>query len=115
VLRLKVLLAGGVGGLSAGVLFIMSGVDGAITGGALMAACGMTLIGLAVRSFLREARQSEVGRIKAQREREVEARQESERLARQASCEHHWVLDNAGLDVGDYRDVCVHCGAYKPS
>lgn len=114
-LRLKVLVAGGVGGVLAGVLFITSGVDGAIVWGALIVACGITLIWLPVRSFLREARTREADRIQSQRQREADARRETERLARQTSCEHHWVVDNPGLDVGDYREVCAHCGAYRPS
>jgi hypothetical protein len=114
ILRLKVLVAGGVGGVFAGVLFILSGVDGALAGGAAMAACGIMLIGITVRSWLREARKSEAGRITAQRQKEAEARREAERLARQASCEHHWILDDSGLDVDVYRDVCVRCGACKP-
>src|SRR5262245_41654587 len=98
-LRLKVLVAGGLGGLGAGVLFMTSGLDGAIVCGAAMAACGIALICIPVRSFQREARKREAERIRSRQQRETAARQEVERLARQALCEHHWILDNAGLDV----------------
>jgi hypothetical protein len=114
IFRLKLLVAGGVGGACAGVIFMLSGVEGSIMGGALIAACGITLIGITVRSFLREAQKSQADRLRAQQQRNVEARLETERLARQARCEHHWVLDNAGLDVDDYCNVCVQCGAYRP-
>jgi hypothetical protein len=62
-LRLKVLVAGGVGGLGAGALFMTSGLDGAIVWGAAMAACGLALIWIPVRSFRREAREREAERI----------------------------------------------------
>jgi hypothetical protein len=112
ILRLKVLVVG-VGGVIAGVLFALSGVDGAIAGGALMVACGITLLAISVRSLLGDAWKRKASRIKEQRQRDLEARHEAERLARQASCEHHWAVDDAGLEVGNYRDVCVHCGAHK--
>jgi hypothetical protein len=67
VLRLKVLLAGGVGGVVAGVLLMASGVEGTLAPGAAIAACGVALVVLPIRSFLREARQQEAERAKPPR------------------------------------------------
>jgi hypothetical protein len=114
-LRLKVLVAGGIGGLSAGLLFMTSGLDGAILWGTAMAACGIALIGIPVRSFLREGRKREGERIRSRQQSEAAARQEAERLARQASCEHQWVTDDAALDFDYFGDVCTRCGASRPS
>jgi hypothetical protein len=47
---------GGISGLGAGLLFITSGLEGALTWGTLMAACGITLIGLGSRSLTRAVR-----------------------------------------------------------
>jgi hypothetical protein len=113
ILRLKVLVAGGVGGVAAGLLFALSGVEGSITRGALMAICGLTVIGITFRSFLNEHRKNEADRAKARQLALEVARREAERLAREASCVHHWEFDDDGLDVGDVRYVCRHCGAYR--
>jgi hypothetical protein len=61
ILRLKVLVAGGIGGLAAGLMYMGSGLDGSILRGGLIAACGVALIGLTIRSFLREAGKSVSG------------------------------------------------------
>jgi len=61
-LRLKV-LAGGIGGLGAGALFMTSGLDGAIVWGAAMAACGIALIWISVGSFQREAQKRAAERV----------------------------------------------------
>jgi hypothetical protein len=63
ILRLKVAF-GGMCGLGAGLLFMASGLDGSLAWGALMAACGLALIGIAVRGFAHAA-----GREAAERER----------------------------------------------
>jgi hypothetical protein len=55
-LRLKVAF-GGMCGVCAGVLFMASGLDGSLAWGSLMAACGLALIGIAARSFVRAAGQ----------------------------------------------------------
>ena len=52
ILRIKVAF-GGFCGLGAGVLFMASGLDGSLAWGALMAVCGIVLIGVAVRSAVR--------------------------------------------------------------
>jgi hypothetical protein len=54
-LRLKVVF-GGICGLGAGLLFMASGLDGSLAWGAMMAACGITLIGIAYLSAVRAAR-----------------------------------------------------------
>ena len=57
VLWLKVAF-GGICGLGAGLLFMASGLDGALARGAMMAACGLALIGIAARGFARAARRA---------------------------------------------------------
>jgi len=61
ILRLKVLVAGGIGGLAAGVLYIGSGLEGSTIRGGLIAACGVALICISIRSFRREAGKGESG------------------------------------------------------
>jgi hypothetical protein len=113
ILRLKALLAGGVGGIAAGVLYLLTGVEGSVVGGVAMMVCGLTVIGITVRSFVNEHRKYEADRIAARRQREEEARRTSERLAREAACQHEWVLDDDALDYGVVGDICVHCGAFR--
>jgi hypothetical protein len=50
IFRLKVVI-GGLGGLVAGLLFMASGLEGALPRGAAIGACGLLLIGVAARSF----------------------------------------------------------------
>jgi hypothetical protein len=113
ILRLKALLAGGVGGIGAGAAYLLSGVEGSLVGGAAMMICGLSVIAITVRSFMNEHRIYEAERIAKQRQREEEAQRTSERLAREAACQHQWVLDDSGLDFGVYRYVCAHCGACR--
>jgi hypothetical protein len=61
ILRLKVLVAGGIGGLAAGVLYMASGLDGSLIRGGLIAACGLALIAITIRSFARAASKGEWG------------------------------------------------------
>jgi hypothetical protein len=63
IFRLKVVF-GRICGLGAGLLFMASGLDDALTWGALMAACGLALIGIAAHSSACAAR-----RATAERER----------------------------------------------
>jgi hypothetical protein len=114
ILRLKALLAGGLGGIAAGVVFMLSGVEGSVVGGVAMMICGLSVISITVRSFRNEHRKYEAERIAKRRQREEEAQRASERLAREAACEHHqWVLDDSGLDFGVYRYICSRCGACR--
>jgi hypothetical protein len=116
ILRLKALLAGGVGGIGAGVMFMLSGVEGSLVWGAAMMICGLSVIGITVRSFVNEHRKYEADRLAERRQREAEAQRTSERLAREAACERHqWVLDDSGLDFDVYRYVCARCGAARPN
>jgi hypothetical protein len=59
ILRLKVLVAGGIGGLAAGVLYMGSGLDGSLMRGGLIAACGVVLIYIPIRSFRQKAGKGE--------------------------------------------------------
>src|SRR5262249_36304752 len=54
-LRLKIVF-GGICGLGAGLLFMASGLDGSLVRGALMAACGIVLIGVALCGSARSSR-----------------------------------------------------------
>jgi hypothetical protein len=53
--RLKIVF-GGICGLGAGLLFMASGLDGALAWGAMMAACDIALIAIALRDMTRAAR-----------------------------------------------------------
>jgi hypothetical protein len=113
ILRLKVLVAGGIGGVGAGLLFMTSGLDGAIVRGAALAGCGVALIAISIRSLLRELALNELQRTKLQEQSEAEARREVERQTREASCNHRWSANLDRIDVDDSREVCVFCGAAR--
>jgi hypothetical protein len=61
IVRLKVAF-GGVCGLGADLLFMASGLEGSRAWGALMAACGLALIGIAARGLARAARRDTADR-----------------------------------------------------
>jgi hypothetical protein len=112
IFRLKILFAG-IGGLGAGLLFMTSGLEISILWGGLMAACGIALIVITVRSDAREARKRAAERMGVQRQQEEAARQQRERLIRQQSCEHSWICDDQAFDYGVCQMCCVHCGAVR--
>ena len=113
IFRLKVLLCG-IGGLGAGLLFMTSGLEGSVLWGGLIAACGFALIGITVRSHLREARTRAAERMALQRRQEEEAREQRERLVRQQSCDHSWIQDDPASDYGIYPQMCcTKCGAVR--
>jgi hypothetical protein len=99
IFRLKVLLFGGMGGLGAGLLFMTSGLEGSVLRGGLIAACGFALIGITVRSHLREARKRAAERMALQRRQEEEAREQRERLVWQQSCDQRLPLKSAKLEL----------------
>ena len=114
IFRLKVLLFGGIGGLEAGLLFMTSGLEGSVLWGGLIAACGFALIGITVWSHLREARTRAAERMALERRQEEEAREQRERLVRQQSCDHSWILDDPASDYGVYPQMCcTKCGAVR--
>jgi hypothetical protein len=113
IFRLKVLF-GGIGGVGAGLLFMTSGLEGSVLWGGLMAACGFALIWITVRSQVREARKRAAERMASQRRQEEEAREQRERLVRQQSCDHSWIVDDPASDYGVYPQVCcTKCGAVR--
>ncbi len=57
ILWLKVAF-GGFCGLGAGLLFMTSGLDGSLIRGAMIAACGLALIGFGARGFACAARRA---------------------------------------------------------
>jgi hypothetical protein len=65
ILRLKVLVLGGLGAVTAGVLLMASGVEGTLALGAGMVACGAALIALPIRSFRRAARERQAKRAES--------------------------------------------------
>jgi hypothetical protein len=112
IFRLKVLF-GGICGLGAGLLFMTSGLEGSVLWGGLIAACGFALIGITVRSHVREARKREAERMALHRRQEEEAREQRERLVRQQSCDHSWIQDDQALDYDVYQMRCTKCGAVR--
>ena len=114
IFRLKVLLFGGIGGLGAGLLVMTSGLEGSVLRGGLIAACGFALIGITVRSHVREERKGAAERIALQRRQEEEARAQWVRLVREQSCDHSWILDDPASDYGVYPQMCcTKCGAVR--
>jgi hypothetical protein len=114
IFRLKVFLCGGVGGLAAGLLFMTSGLDGSVLWGGLIAACGIALIGITVRSHVREARKRAAETMALERRQQDEARERRERLVRQQSCDHSWILDDPASDYGVFPQICcTKCGAVR--
>jgi hypothetical protein len=114
IFRLKVLLFGGIGGLGAGLLFMTSGLEGSVLRGGLIAACGFALIGITVRGHVREARTRTAEMLALQRRQEGEAREQRERLIRQQSCDHSWIVDDPASDYGVYPQMCcTKCGAVR--
>jgi hypothetical protein len=114
IFRLKVLLFGGIGGLGAGLLVMTSGLEGSVLRGGLIAACGFALMGITVRSRVREARKRGAERIALQRRQKEEDREERERLIRQQSCDHSWILDDPASDYGVFPQMCcTKCGAIR--
>jgi hypothetical protein len=112
IFRLKVLVVG-IGGLAAGLLFMTSGLEGSVLWGGLIAACGLTVIGITVRSYVREARKRTAEQMAFQRRQEEEARQQRERLVRQQSCDHSWIHDDQAMDYGACQMCCTKCGAVR--
>jgi hypothetical protein len=113
-LRIKVLVAGGLGGLAAGITYMMTGLEGSLVRGALIATCGILMIAITVRSFHREAQKRAADEILARERRESDARRKQERLARQMACdEHNWLFDDKSMEYGIYVKICTKCGAYK--
>jgi hypothetical protein len=112
IFRLKIIF-GGICGLGAGLVYMLSGLDGSLLWGGLMAACGIALLGLAARSFTREAREKEAALLASPQREAEESRQTRERLARQEGCEHHWVRDEQALDYDVWQESCAKCGAVR--
>jgi hypothetical protein len=112
IFRLKVLF-GGICGLAAGMLVMISGLEGSVLWGDLTAACGAALIGLTIRSHVREARNQALARMALQRRQEEEAREHRERLVRQESCDHSWIQEDAALNYDVYQKFCTKCGAVQ--
>src|SRR4051812_1781622 len=81
VFGVKILIAGIVGTFM-GLMVMASGIDGMIVYGGGIAACGVALTVLSVRSFAREERQGEAQPIEQQLTREAEARRSEEQANR---------------------------------
>ena len=113
IFRLKVLLFGGIGGLGAGLLVMTSGLEGSVLRGGVIAACGFALIGITVRSRVREAQKRETERRASQQRQDEQARAQRERLVRQQSCEHSWINDDRAIDYFVYQMSCTKCGAVR--
>jgi hypothetical protein len=60
ILRLK-LTVGGLCGLGAGLLFMTTGLEGSLTRGGMIAACGLALIAIAARGGIRPTRPEAAG------------------------------------------------------
>jgi hypothetical protein len=113
IFRLKVLF-GGFCGLAAGLLVITSGLEGSVLRGGLIAACGFAVIGITVRSHVRDARRRAAERKALQQRQDEEARQQRERLVREQSCDHSWIIDDPDSDYGVYPQACcTKCGAVR--
>jgi hypothetical protein len=112
IFRLKVLVVG-IGELVAGLLFMTSGLEGTVLWGGLIAACGLAMIGITVRSHVREVRKRTEVRMALQRRQEEEARQQREQLVRQQSCDHSSIQDDQALDYFVYQMCCTKCGAVR--
>jgi hypothetical protein len=113
IFRLKVLVVG-VACLGMGLLFTTSGIEGSILRGGLIAACGFALTAIAVRGLVLEGRKRAAERMALQRRQEEEAREQRERLVRQQSCDHSWILDDPASDYGVYPQMCcMKCGAVR--
>jgi hypothetical protein len=113
IFRLKVVFVG-ICGIGASLLFMTSGLEGSVLWGGLMAACGSALIGISVRSHVRESRKRAAERIAFQRQQEEEAREQRERNVQQQSCDHSWIQDDPASDYGIYPQMCcTKCGAVR--
>ena len=113
IFRLKVLFVG-IGSLWVGLLFMASGIEGSVLWGGLIAACGFALIGITVRGHVSEGRKKAAERMALQRRQEEEAREQRERLIRQQSCDHSWIVDAPGSDYGVSPQMCcTKCGAVR--
>jgi hypothetical protein len=113
IFRLKVLLSGGIGGLGAGLLVMTSGLEGSVLRGGLIAACGFALIGITVRSHVREAQKRAAAKMALQQRQEEQVRVLRERLVRQQSCDHSWIQDDQAFEYFVYQMCCTKCGAVR--
>lgn len=116
----KILVAGIVGTFM-GLMVMASGIDGMLVHGGAIAACGVALTVLSVRSFARERRHEEAGPIEQERTREAEARRSEEQAnrvreqkRREAACDgHDYYLDDGSLNCSVASWLCRKCGAVR--